>query len=78
MCLHTNIYATIKVPRHTHAYNTHTHRHTQHIIHTHTHTHTYTEIQTMKKTKWLNKKIGRRSQDGGGVGWGEQIGRAHV
>ena len=55
VCIRTNIYATIKVPRHTHAYNTH--RETYTSIHTHRHTHTHTQIQTMKKTKCLNKRM---------------------
>ena len=54
VCICTNIYATIKVPRHTHAYNTHTETDMS-ILYTHTHTHTH--IQTMKKTKWLNKRM---------------------
>ena len=34
---------------------THTHTHTHTAYYTHTHTHT--QIQTVKKTKWLNKRI---------------------
>ena len=32
---------------------THTHTHTHSILYTHTHT----QIHTVKKTKWLNKRI---------------------